>query len=677
MNRSLTWLLMMSLLLAPALVGCASRPTADERIKAERPKKPRRKPISGLTNPRFETEDAMIAASELLLTADPFWVRFGELGWLDDARLEHKDMLTETGPAYSRYNIDALLLTSGLGVPLEESPLAEANRARMSLLREAFGSYPLLNPDPIYLEYASGDPHYTQYPRFGNPTAGTVTDGATLRWNTEWFDRALHPATLGSCLTAEILWARRLLWVPPKLAEPEGDSLPKIPSLEEPADATEEGAEPSEDSEGYGEDEEAAEEFVDAIDALAESVEPAPEPPRVVSDEDRALGILLTEMAVHKVQALATRFTIDSASRLLGRVPNGYRPEETGQPFVYFPHTIVETKYLEPGPERSIDPLTVEDDSSHLWDQLMLVSGLLEFIDFNDHQAASEGSPLREFRESNARLYENASKQAKATINLVIRNILLMHHEPDARSLVSYSLPWEKGRVIETRDAAFALLVFERYLAQDWPADELKEQVKPIVEEQCRLLLSKQYYDGAFADSYRLDKKKAGAPRGFHLETQAYAIRGLLSGFRLTGDFQLRRAAWRTYQFLEENLWAPSHDLYRVEDLVAKGQKHNAITPLRLGATIGALRDLSLETRDFSVVERLTEFMRGVTRSGLLLSELQVTGENYGDEWDFDGDSILKPQFAAVPFGLAPVFASEVLVYIASTGDIIPLNTGK
>ena len=43
-----------------------------------------------------------------------------------------------------------------------------------------------------------------------------------------------------------------------------------------------------------------------------------------------------------------------------------------------------------------------------------------------------------------------------------------------------------------------------------------------------------------------------------------------------------------------------------------------------------------------------------------------------GEEWDFDQDQILKPQYAGMPFGLAPVFASEVLVYIPSTGDIIP-----
>ena len=42
--------------------GCAG-PTVDDEVASERPAEPRKKPIAGLVNPRFETDDAMLAAS--------------------------------------------------------------------------------------------------------------------------------------------------------------------------------------------------------------------------------------------------------------------------------------------------------------------------------------------------------------------------------------------------------------------------------------------------------------------------------------------------------------------------------------------------------------------------------------------------------------------------------------
>jgi hypothetical protein len=196
--------------------------------------------------------------------------------------------------------------------------------------------------------------------------------------------------------------------------------------------------------------------------------------------------------------------------------------------------------------------------------------------------------------------------------------------------------------------------------------------VRTFIGDQARFLLDYQYEDGAFADLIEVETGNIAEPRGFQLETQTWTIRGLLAAYHVTGDFRMRRAAWRTFQFLEERLWAPTHKLYRVADVVASGRKYNVFTPGIAASTMGALRELSLETRDFHLVDRLKDYMTGFARSGIILSELQATGENYGDEWDFDGDGILKPQFAAVPYGLAPVFASEVLLYIPFVGDIIP-----
>ncbi|GJM45524.1 MAG: hypothetical protein DHS20C21_23660 [Gemmatimonadota bacterium] len=628
-------------------------PTLDEEVLAEQAPELRKKRIAGLTNPRFTTDEAMLAASELLLTADPFWSRFEELGWADEG-FAYREQLTETGPAYSRYNIDHLMLTSGMGVPLTASPHFNPSLNRRLLLMAGIEDYPIPNTMPTYLEYATGDPHFVQLPNYGDADRGIPPQGETLRWNPDWFDAHLEPATLGAGLKAQILWAKRFLWMDPADLREEDDSTV------DPIDDT------------------GADTLEDVFDSIAEAE---------VTDADRYFGLQFAEMAANKIIALATQLTYETFEDRLIPLPENYEPLGwDDDPFIYFPHQVIERDLFE-SDDPDFDPDTlpldvyvVADERSHLDDQAILLDGLLEFIEFSDPNRFTSVLPLFPGMGSvsgAARpIFTNrVPVLARRVAEAIVRNMLGMHWDKNAGSFVTYATATRKGKAVRSRDAGLALVALERFAAERWVSEELRKEVREIVRKQGTFLLEYQYKDGAYADMIDVSSGDAAEPAGFQLTSQMYAIRGLLVAYRITGDFRLRQAAWRTYLYLEKTLWAPAHNLYRVEDLVAMGQKHNVVTPLVLAATLGGLRELALETRDFRVVSRMMDFIDGMEKTGLLLSELQPTGENLSvEDWDFDDDGITKPQFAGGRFGLAPVFSSEVLVYIPSTGDIIPLD---
>ncbi len=685
-----------SCLLLVILPGCAGiyhsivgkEPSLEEQILAERPKELRKKRITGLTDIRFRTDESMIASSVLLASAEPYWRRFEELGWLDDVVAavggsRWRERITELGPAYAQYNIEALFFTSGFGVPLTESPHFDPSVNRRLLLRAGIEDYPIANTRPVYLEYVSGNPHYIQMPDFGDPLVERDMDAATLRWNPDWFDRTIEPATLGASLRAQVLWAQRLLSTETETGSDDFGAFGEVPDTDaaDELEAATDGSDPDDDD--FFDDEfdvraeESAEDEFDRIFGATKELTPA----------DRYLGLQLTEMAANKIIEIATRFPYSEFDERLAPLPEDYDPAGwDNAPYFYFPHKIVARSDYEPEDPENFDPdflpqapYVVQDTRSHLFDQAILLEGLLEFIAFAEPGRFQSSITLFPAIDPGPRgdsrpVFANTVPlMARRVATAIVRNILTMHWNQKARSLVTYAESRRQGTSIHAKDAGMALVALERFMNEPWIDAKLRENVKAVITAQGQFLMRWQYKDGAFADAIEVSTGDAAEPHGFQLVSQMYAIRGLLVAHRVTGEFRMRQAAWRTYLWADETLWAPAYDLYRVEDLVAGGQKHNRFTPLVVGATVSALRDLSLAMRDFTVVTRLMSFIDGMQTSSLLLSELQATGENFSsDEWDFDEDGILKPQYAGGEYGVAPVFASGVLIYIPSTGDVIP-----
>jgi hypothetical protein len=192
----------------------------------------------------------------------------------------------------------------------------------------------------------------------------------------------------------------------------------------------------------------------------------------------------------------------------------------------------------------------------------------------------------------------------------------------------------------------------------------MREGARKMLERQAQFLFEyMQLDDGGFANEYNLETSAhSETPRT--LASQAMAIRGLLAAFQVTEDQKYQESAMSALNFMNENLWSVSARLYRSEEEAALSH----LSPLDIGATLGALREIVLVRKDEEALRKfMVVFMSAVQQNGMQISELAPTGENFGSVADVmtpdsDGNGVRKPQFAGGPFGIAPVLAGQIAV---------------
>ena len=94
-----------------------------------------------------------------------------------------------------------------------------------------------------------------------------------------------------------------------------------------------------------------------------------------------------------------------------------------------------------------------------------------------------------------------------------------------------------------------------------------------------------------------------------------------------------------------------------------KWKRYEKINPMNFGATMGALREMTLATGDLRTFAFMLAYFEGVMKNySLQLSETDFTGEKIDDVRDSDGDGIIQSDLADGKYGIAPVLASEVQV---------------
>ncbi len=114
---------------------------------------------------------------------------------------------------------------------------------------------------------------------------------------------------------------------------------------------------------------------------------------------------------------------------------------------------------------------------------------------------------------------------------------------------------------------------------------------------------------------------------------------------------------------MNQRLWNSEVGVY----CTTEGCQRSVYTPLNLGATLGAMREMILQTRDMDEVARFKRFwVQAVDSSGIQQSEYEETGERDFDLADGDGDGIRRMEFAGGRHGIAPVFASKVEIEMGS-----------
>ena len=108
---------------------------------------------------------------------------------------------------YSRYILSRAHARSGFGVHMLRGPLFGGDMKELQSTVKSFsektGHALPPNPWPVFLEFKSGDPYFTQKPK--------QSDFSTLRWQKDSFDKTIVTGALGQAAVKKIVWIEQFL----------------------------------------------------------------------------------------------------------------------------------------------------------------------------------------------------------------------------------------------------------------------------------------------------------------------------------------------------------------------------------------------------------------------------------------------------------------------------------
>lgn len=649
-----------------ALTGCAQLSYQDrgsagdkfekvdgpEQVSFEKYRSPLK---ASVTDRRFTTKDAMYLANEMELGGFPFLYAATSKGLPFDGDLSY--MTTVESYWYSRYNMEALNTESRCGVHLVQGPYvtekaiaqgrANINRDRGEYARSNKGvleqdilpmymirtGFPRRFEDasPLMLAFESCDPHLVRpldkgvkfqstenlirdndFKQLYGPNFPDTPYGAGTKGSDDWLYRVNYRENF---LT--------LRWDPARMSHvvdmgAEGQVLTKLALWAEFFLAGN-----HHDNKLLG-----------------------------ITPEDGFRGAVLTLSAVSKMLIMKSAMLYDG-KELKGADPRTVKPGS-----VYFPHRIgVRLRMVGDLPPRA-EEFSILDDSSQLFDQASLLWGLSEFYHYADPAEKNNWSKV--FGENTP--YDGSLMEQKYIVlaeglaNLVLGTMESKHRSADGTLASEWTPMQGRGAVAKTADLGMAMLALSNYVKVVHSDPALVARAKQLLRSQADLLANSLTADGGAYSGYILDKHEgvAGTPT---LLDQGMAIRGLLAAYGTLSDARYRDAALRVFEFMERKLWDEKTGLYRSE----ADATTSAYTPLNLGAAIGALREVILETRRPELTERFKRFwVQAINSSGIQQSELEETGATELNQPDNDNDGIPRMEYGDGPYGVAPVFASRV-----------------
>jgi hypothetical protein len=370
------------------------------------------------------------------------------------------------------------------------------------------------------------------------------------------------------------------------------------------------------------------------------------------------LGSLIVAEVVSKMHFLLNEAAFDG--RKLGPVnPFSYEAK-----LLYFPHQLtVELSYPDNAPPIP-ESYAVLDPSSHLFDQASLLLGASEFYHFSDPKIEDNWDAVFGSPAEGALFPPEPHNMARGLAGVVLKNMIAMHFNPVRQTFVSMWGNGEKGKTISSVDAGITLVALKNTCDAFHDDEEMREGAKKMLERQAEFLFTyMQLPDGGFANAYNLETSAhSEGPR--KLVSQAMAIRGLLAAYQVTEEGKYLESAMSALNFMNEKLWSSFAKIYRSEEEAALSH----LSPLEIGATLGALREVVLIRKDEDALRKfMVVFTTALQQNGMQLSELAPTGEKFESVADVmtpdsDGNGVKKPQFAGGMFGMAPVMAGEIAV---------------
>ncbi len=595
-----------------------------------------KKPIEAkVLDSRFTTSQAMYLANEMILSGTYFFEDAVAAGIPITKDKDFFNMTSVESYWYSRYNLSNLVGKSRMGVHAVHSPYltykvleqkdnvfynrdrAERQLANREVLlgqvvplylqRTGFARR-FEDASPLMLEFASGDPTLSRVVDInddfegGNGKPDYEDDYYTVRWNPNKMDKSIDMGGVGQTLIKQALWMEYFF----KQNHDDGQLL--------------------------------------GNDA-----------------EEGFRGAMLNLMSISKMMMVKSALFYDGKD-LTGINPVNYNPDEK---LLYLPHRLG-VRLIQPGdiPPRP-EWFTVKDKTSQLFDQASLLWGTSEYFYFSDpnvkdnwDRVFGENTPY----DGSIMEQQFATGLSAGLSDVLLKNIEKMHWNDATGTLISEWAPDKmQGTTVSIKDASMAMRALANYNRRlVYDNEEMQAKAAKMLRAQADFFLTTlQNTDGSFPNGYDLTTASAIGETAT-LEAQSFAILGLMEAYKTFDEIKYFEAAQMAYNFMNRELWHEGIGVYRSY----VGAEETIYTPLNLGASLGAMREIILQTKDMDEIERFKQFfVQGVNRSGIMLAEENNTGEKDVSQLDGDGDLIPQFQFAGGgKKGVAAVYASKVMI---------------
>jgi len=357
---------------------------------------------------------------------------------------------------------------------------------------------------------------------------------------------------------------------------------------------------------------------------------------------DRYLGYTLAEAMANKVLEIDQGLTLRPATA----IGTGEGTPLPVQSIPYVPH--VYEAGSRPG------TLSLQDDTSHLFDQLSLLWGLARFATFVQENPTAWAPD-----EPGLRAYLHA--RSTQLINEVLTAIEVLHLGSDGVLLEVVG----DGRDAPASTVSLGLLLVALDAARSVVGPFDVERIDAILAVTVETLLAREV-DGRFTN--------AEMEADWSLARQTAAIRGLLIASAQTGGEGFETIAQLAFDRLEEVLWVDTvaHGLYAAgRDDAEDAEPTYCYTPLDVGLVVGALRELasvSATPRAERIDARLAGFVRSVVDEAALQLSNAIPingGVNVGS-----GLGTLRPLEYAIEDGLlAPVLQQQLCLKAPADGE--------
>ncbi len=531
---------------------------------------------------------------------------------------------------YSRYYLGHLEMRSGAGLHMVFSPVFQGNLSMMMMKIKMAANIthasPPMNPFPIFAEFASAKPFFSQAVDTNNPN-----DFATLRWDLSTADRDLYPAALAQSGLKNVLWAEEFF--------SKNHLVDTNELTDSPVDSSQK-----------------------ALQGNVALGKGKVNPDDYTTDGFR--GFVLTAELINKMQFLKNVLAVNIANGTM----DGQLDPATNAGNYYFAHRYTyDTKMTVPAGGSMQMPMpenySIVDSSSNLWDQLSLLWMASKFFEWanapeQDDVFGGDGTGAQPFPGSMA----ETGKPGPADLGKGLAKIAWLtmknwHWDATAKTFVdtaSYnSGTLTPGKTASTKTISKAIIALAQWSSA---TNDAMNQTQFIRDQANFLVDNLQRNDGGFDNSFDL-AQNAPSTTARTIETQGSAIRGLITAYNLTGDTKFKDAALSAFSFIENNLWDDDNMVYRSSE-DATEQVYNPASIASVVAGLRSIMGLADEKASPLAHYRLIQFFEtAVDNSGFQLSEDHVTGGNV------DSDNIPLPPMqksAGATNGMAPMPAGEI-----------------